>query len=150
MTGGAGNDYLSGGAGNDSMEGGAGNDTLNGGTGADTFDCGAGNDTYVIDNRNDAFRFDYADSGTDRVEASVSWRLGDSQENLTLTGSGTGGSYTATSNATLGNLYSDQQGYDITVAGGATRTVTLVPSESSTALSNPPFAPPSQRTRPSA
>ncbi|MGQ3211446.1 MAG: calcium-binding protein [Shinella sp.] len=88
MTGGAGNDYLFGGSGNDSMEGGVGNDYMNGGTGADTFDCGAGNDIYIIDNTKDAFRFEFADSGTDTINSSVTWRLGDFHENLTLTGTG--------------------------------------------------------------
>ncbi|MCJ8053196.1 hypothetical protein GB928_015145 [Shinella curvata] len=94
MKGGAGNDYLSGGSGDDYLDGGVGNDYVDGGTGADTFVCGAGNDTYVIDNAKDTLRFDYYDTGTDTIRSSISWSLGNYQENLTLTGtaaiSGTG------------------------------------------------------------
>ncbi|HVH49017.1 MAG TPA: calcium-binding protein, partial [Sphingomicrobium sp.] len=86
IKGGAGNDLLSGGSGNDYLDGGADNDYLDGGTGADTFVCGSGNDTYIIDNSNDVLRFEYADSGTDTVRSSVTWRLGEYQENLSLTG----------------------------------------------------------------
>ena len=86
LFGGAGNDYLSGGVGADVLDGGDGNDTMDGGTGADSMACGAGNDVYVVDHALDLLRWDYYDSGTDRVLASVNWTLGAYQENLTLQG----------------------------------------------------------------
>jgi len=84
---------LRGGAGNDTLSGGAGADTLNGEAGADTLFGGAGNDTYVVDTVAD--RLSEATTiggsidagGTDTVQSSVKWTLGDHFENLTLTGS---------------------------------------------------------------
>lgn len=80
-----GNDSLDGGAGNDTLDGGAGADTLNGGTGNDSMVGGLGNDTYVVDSVGDTV-VEAASGGTDLVQSSVSYVLGDNVENLTLSG----------------------------------------------------------------
>lgn len=105
IDGGAGNDYIQGGGDNDSilggsgtdyMDGGEGNDTLNGGTGNDYLIGNIGNDLYIVDSTGDNILEYSADDGTDTVQSSVSWTLGDYLENLTLTGTasinGTGNS----------------------------------------------------------
>ena len=47
----------------------------------------AGNDTYVVDNAGDVVS-EAASAGTDTVQSSVTYTLGDNVENLTLTGAG--------------------------------------------------------------
>ena len=85
------------------LTGGAGNDTLNGGTGADTLIGGTGNDTYVVDNAGDVVT-EAADEGTDTVQSTVSYTLGDNVENLTLLGSGNlSGTGNAVDNVITGN-----------------------------------------------
>ena len=85
-----GNDTIYGGIGNDTLYGGSGTDRLDGGVGVDSMAGGTGNDTYVIDNVGDVV-LEYASEGTDTVEATISYTLGDHVENLTLlTGSLTG------------------------------------------------------------
>ncbi len=81
------------------ITGNAGNNRIDGGAGADRLFGGAGNDTYVVDNVNDKVSealSGHDDGGTDLVQASVSFTLGNFIENLTLTGldaiSGTGNS----------------------------------------------------------
>jgi len=86
LTGAGGNDTLKGLGGNDTLVGGAGNDFLDGGTGADRMEGGAGNDTYIVDTVKDLV-IEAADAGSDNVRASISYRLGATLENLTLTGS---------------------------------------------------------------
>jgi Ca2+-binding RTX toxin-like protein len=108
-----GNDNLKGGAGDDTLDGGEGNDALDGGTGDDQLSGGVGNDTYIIDSANDSI-IEEATAGTDIVQASVSWTLGDNLENLTLTGSsaidGTGNSLnnTITGNSASNTLFGVQ------------------------------------------
>jgi Ca2+-binding RTX toxin-like protein len=85
LDGGAGNDELKGLDGQDQLIGGAGNDTLNGGIGADTMKGGAGNDFYIVDDASDVVS-EVGGSGIDKVESSVSFKLGTGVENLTLTG----------------------------------------------------------------
>lgn len=102
-SGGDGNDSLDGGSGNDNLNGGGGNDSLNGGSGADTMAGGAGNDTYSVDNAGDHVT-ESSGSGTDTVDASVSYTLTDNVENLVLTGSsGINGSGNALANTLTGN-----------------------------------------------
>ena len=90
ITGGEGNDLIDGGEGNDSLVGGSGDDALTGGTGADTLLGGAGNDIYYVD--------DVADrviettelggsvdaGGRDTVKATISYTLGQFEEELEL------------------------------------------------------------------
>ncbi|BCA56518.1 hypothetical protein W02_36580 [Nitrospira sp. KM1] len=83
--GGSGDDQLNGLAGNDYLEGNRGDDTLNGGSGADTMLGGSGNDTYIVDHAGDVVR-EYANSGVDTVQSSVTFTLDSQVENLTLTG----------------------------------------------------------------
>jgi Ca2+-binding RTX toxin-like protein len=85
LSGNEGNDYLSAGDGDDTLYGGIGNDSLIGGIGADTMYGGSGNDTYYIDNLNDVVT-EAVDEGTDSVQSSITYILGDNLENLTLTG----------------------------------------------------------------
>ncbi|KYC36852.1 hypothetical protein WA1_45155 [Scytonema hofmannii PCC 7110] len=121
LFGGAGNDTITGGAGDDTLDGGAGNDILNGGLGVDIFTGGDGNDIYYIDNVNDVINADT--SGIDSVDASVTYSLGVSLENLYLSGSGainaTGneGNNSIRGNAAA-NILSGGAGNDI-ITGGA-------------------------------
>ena len=78
--------------------GNGGNNRIDGKGGADDTRGGGGNDTYVVDNAGDK-AIETFNQGTDTVEASVSFTLGDNVENLTLTG---GGNTNATGNG-LGN-----------------------------------------------
>ncbi|AHF69935.1 hypothetical protein PCH70_47820 [Pseudomonas cichorii JBC1] len=85
------------------LTGGAGNDRLDGLGGADRLIGGAGNDTYVVDNTSDVIT-ENANEGTDTVEASVTWTLGNNLENLTLTGSSAlNGTGNALANVLTGN-----------------------------------------------
>ena len=117
LYGNSGNDSLDGGANADKLYGGLGNDYLNGGEdrggnvlygeeGDDIFDDikesdspigGTGNDTYITDDNvsdritnNKIVEFkiiEYLNEGTDTVESSFEYKLGDNLENLVLTGS---------------------------------------------------------------
>lgn len=103
LTGGAGNDTLSGLAGNDTLNGGAGNDTLNGGAGNDTMVGGTGDDSYVVDSTSDVVT-EAANEGTDLIQSSVTYTLGNNVENLTLTGTtAINGTGNALNNVLTGN-----------------------------------------------
>lgn len=114
LTGNAGDDMLIGLAGNDTLLGGTGDDTLNGGNGVDSMNGGDGDDTYIVDHKNDSTIETNAESGSDTVETSISWTLGENLENLTLTGKaaikGTGN---ALANLITGNTAAN------TITGGA-------------------------------
>ena len=69
------------------LNGGAGDDWLNGGLGRDKLIGGLGDDHYVIDNAGDV-AIEGAGEGTDHIESTASFTLGDNVENLTLQGSG--------------------------------------------------------------
>ena len=75
---------LTGNTGKNVLNGGNGADTLDGGGGADRMIGGAGNDTYIVDNAGDVVT-EATNSGTDLVNSSISFTLGDFVENLTLT-----------------------------------------------------------------
>jgi len=113
-------DTLMGGVGNDTLTGGAGDDSLNGSTGADTMLGGAGNDTYVVDNAGDVvYESTTASSGkdargTDTVQSSVSYTLGQFVENLALTGAA---AISATGNTLANTLVGN--GAANTLNGGA-------------------------------
>ncbi|MFK3771356.1 beta strand repeat-containing protein [Pseudomonas sp. NPDC089406] len=103
LDGGEGNDFLKGGVGNDKLYGGAGDDYLNGGAGDNILVGGAGNDTYVVNGANEQI-IENAGEGTDRVESSITWALGDNLENLTLTGNNAiNGTGNAQDNVIIGN-----------------------------------------------
>ncbi len=98
-----GNDNLIGSAFNDSLNGGAGNDTLNGLGGVDTLKGGLGNDIYVVDTTTDTIT-ENLNEGTDQVNSSVTYTLGNNLENLTLTGTGViNGTGNALNNTITGN-----------------------------------------------
>ncbi|MDZ8069933.1 MAG: calcium-binding protein [Nostoc sp. DedQUE08] len=70
------------------LYGGDGNDFLDGGTGNDSLIGGKGNDTYTVDTIGNTI-VESASAGTDLVNSSVNWVLGDNLEKLILTGSTT-------------------------------------------------------------
>uniref|UniRef100_UPI0015F926CD beta strand repeat-containing protein n=1 Tax=Aureimonas sp. ME7 TaxID=2744252 RepID=UPI0015F926CD len=86
-----------------SLTGSIGNDTLDGGAGADTLIGGKGSDTYIVDSVGDVV-IEKPSEGTDRILASVSYRLTENVEDLTLTGSDAiNGTGNALGNVILGN-----------------------------------------------
>ncbi|BAY21063.1 hypothetical protein NIES2100_08080 [Calothrix sp. NIES-2100] len=98
----AGNDSLVGSSGNDTLFGGEGDDRLDGGTGNDSLDGGLGHDTYTVDSVNDRIT-EGLNAGTDLVNSSVNWTLGDNLENLTLTSGGLNGTGNNLDNVITGN-----------------------------------------------
>jgi Ca2+-binding RTX toxin-like protein len=85
LDGGQGDDRLYGGQGSDTLVGGSGNDVLMGGLSIDAMYGGVGDDIYSVDSPTDVVREDYG-QGTDQVDSSVSYTLGDNLENLSLQG----------------------------------------------------------------
>ncbi|WP_292556451.1 calcium-binding protein [Methylobacter sp.] len=127
IVGNSGNNVLSGLAGDDTLTGNAGNDTLNGGAGADTMSGGAGNDIYVVDNVGDVVT-EGLNAGTDLVQSSITYKLTDNVENLTLAGvdaiDGTGNTLnnTITGN-TAANVMDGGAGADTLNAGAGDDTL---------------------------
>ncbi|AVH62289.1 MULTISPECIES: beta strand repeat-containing protein [unclassified Nostoc] len=112
LTGGDGKDSLFGSSGNDTLLGGTGDDTLDGGAGIDSLNGGDGNDIYTVDNLSDIIT-EGLNAGTDLVNSSVSWVLGDNLENLTLTGTG---AITGTGNS-LNNILTGNTGANTLIGG---------------------------------
>lgn len=102
LTGGAGNDILNGKAGNDTLVGNGGNDSLDGGVGDDALQGGTGNDLYIVDSPGDQVLED-GDGGTDAIQASFNYTLGNAIEQLTLTGQAAIGRGNALNNTLIGN-----------------------------------------------
>ena len=104
------------------LNGGDGADTLDGALGADVMTGGLGDDTYYVDDEGDVV-VERDGEGTDRVLASISFRLGDHVENLTLLGSaaingfGNAGGNVITGNGAA-NYLAGYAGAD-SLAGGA-------------------------------
>ncbi len=67
------------------LKGNSANNVLNGMAGADTMAGGLGNDTYHVDNVGDIVT-EAANAGIDTVKSAVTYTLGSTLENLTLTG----------------------------------------------------------------
>ena len=85
------------------ITGNSGNNTLNGGNGIDTLIGGLGNDVYVVDTTTDTIT-ENANEGTDTVQSSVTYTLGNNLENLTLTGAAAiNGTGNAANNTLIGN-----------------------------------------------
>lgn len=75
-----------GGAGSQILTGNSNDNRLDGGSGSDLLTGGLGNDIYVVDESGDVI-VEAADEGTDTVESSIDYVLGETLENLTLLGS---------------------------------------------------------------
>jgi Ca2+-binding RTX toxin-like protein len=108
--------------GNDTLTGSNYDDLLDGGAGNDSLIGGLGNDVYILDSTGDTFT-ENANEGNDTVKSSFSFTLGNTVENLTLTGTndinGTGNSL---NNVIKGNIdnnsLSGSDGND-TLSGGS-------------------------------
>jgi len=88
------------------LTGNAADNLLDGGYGNDIMTGGLGNDTYIVDSTGDTVKEDIG-AGIDTVRSSVSWKLADNLENLTLSGksaiNGTGNSLNNTINGNIAN-----------------------------------------------
>ena len=99
------------------LTGNAGDNVLNGGAGADTMVGGLGNDTYVVDVTADVIT-EAASAGTDLVQSAITYTLGNTLENLTLTGTA---AINATGNA-LDNLLTGNSGINVLTGGAGNDT----------------------------
>jgi Ca2+-binding RTX toxin-like protein len=116
-------DTLTGDANANRLEGGIGNDRLNGGGGADTLVGGLGNDVYEINGLDVVTIVEAKDEGTDLVESTIDFTLGNHLENLRLMGSadlnGTGNTLNNTITGNAGNNILDGGVGNDTLIGGA-------------------------------
>ncbi|MCP9880818.1 hypothetical protein KBY74_13325 [Cyanobium sp. A1C-AMD] len=104
------------------------NNIIDGGTGVDAMAGAAGNDTYLVDNTEDTV-IEEASAGTDTVQSSVDFILGNNIENLTLTGTG---NINATGNG-LNNILTGNSGNNI-LAGAAGNDTYLVDNTGDTVM----------------
>ncbi|HSV72022.1 MAG TPA: Calx-beta domain-containing protein, partial [Methylibium sp.] len=104
------------------LNGGGGSDTLTGGAGNDTLVGVGGNDTYVVADAGDVV-VETAEQGTDTVQSSVDYTLGNEVERLTLTGTGDiDGTGNGVANRLLGNAAANVlsgEGGDDELRGGS-------------------------------
>ncbi|TMJ12581.1 MAG: hypothetical protein E6G94_13420, partial [Alphaproteobacteria bacterium] len=100
---------------NNILIGNAGNNILDGGAGSDQMIGGLGDDTYVVDVFTDAVT-EAVDGGTDTIRSSISWTLGTTLENVTLTGTL---DITATGNAGSNRLLGNDGSNALNGLGGA-------------------------------
>jgi serralysin len=119
----AGNDTLNGRGGNDVLLGDGGNDVLNGNGGADAMTGGLGNDLYYVNNAGDTVTESSSSGGTDQVNTTLSFTLGNNVENLVIVGNGTSnGTGNSLDNVLQGNaaanIFKGLAGAD-TLKGGA-------------------------------
>ena len=127
LQGGLGNDSLNGGGANDTLDGGGGNDRLNGGAGFDVMIGGLGADIYTVNHALDQTT-ELVGEGRDKVNASISWTLGDNVEWLTLRSKaaidGTGNELAnRISGNSAANVLSGEDGNDILLGGGGGDTL---------------------------
>jgi len=94
---------------------------LNGAAGDDTLVGNQGNDLYVMDSAGDRI-LEGLNAGTDTVETSINYTLGENLENLTLTGSASNGTGNSLNNVITGNARGNRlrggEGNDILLGGG--------------------------------
>ena len=129
-TGNAIDNVLTGNSKNNTLTGNAGNDTLDGGTaGTDALRGGTGNDTYVVARTSGLTITENVSEGTDLVQSSVTYTLGNNLENLTLTGTSAVNGTGNTLNNTLAgngavNTLSGGTGADVLIGNAGNDTLT--------------------------
>jgi Ca2+-binding RTX toxin-like protein len=126
-TGNALNNTLTGNVANNILTGGDGSDIINGGAGNDTMVGGLGNDTYYVDSAADIVT-ENLNAGTDTVNSSITYTLGNNVENLVLTGTaainGTGNALNNTLTGNVANnILTGGDGADIMDGGAGSDTL---------------------------
>ncbi|MDD5084396.1 MAG: calcium-binding protein, partial [Candidatus Moranbacteria bacterium] len=133
------NNTLIGNSGNNILNGGTGNDILDGGAGADTLIGGAGDDTYIVDNVGDVV-IEYANEGTDTIQASVTYTLANEVGTLILTGTdainGTGNAWDNTIIGNSANNILDGGAGTNTLKGGTGDDTYVVDTTTDTIVEN--------------